>query len=224
MSKPWIEVRGLSVRYGSREVVSSIDLDLPRGEILALLGPSGAGKSTLLSALGQRLPAGAQATGEVRSTERLATSPMSQIPPTGATQVGALLGGNTSSLLDQLGLASAVATARLDELTLPERQLVAFGQVLAESPPLWLLDQPTWSLDDQRTARVEEILWNARTSASIVVVTHSLGQARRASHRTAMMERGLLVEHGPTAQIFVSPSDPRTARFVEGLSTSGSKS
>ena len=98
-----------------------------------------------------------------------------------------------------------------------EAQRVAFARALAVDPEVLLLDEPTSNLDPRNTALLEGAILRARDrGVGVVVATHDMHQARRVSDRVAVVLGGELVESGPPEQIFDSPADPRTAKFVGG--------
>lgn len=207
-------IRGLSVSYGDVAALRNLDLDLPEGQITAVIGPSGAGKSTLLRSLAGALPDHASTEGEVATRRPLRGPWVPQLPPVGAARVEEWV--TDPKALDAVGLAPSVGHARLHDLTIPERQLVSLAVVVGAAPPIWLLDQPTSALDEEQTDRVEELLWEARARHAVLLVTHDLSQVRRASDRACLLVGGRLVECADTATMFVTPRDERTAAFVEG--------
>ena len=86
------------------------------------------------------------------------------------------------------------------------------------------MDEPCSALDPLATIRIEELMTELKTDYTIVIVTHNMQQAARVSDRTAFFtveERdgtrtGLVVESGPTKQLFTSPTDPRTDDYITG--------
>jgi ABC-type phosphate transport system ATPase subunit len=207
-------IRGLTVSYGEGFALQGLDLDIRAGHILAVIGPSGAGKSTLLRSLAGALPPHAATSGEVATRQPLRGPWVPQLPPVGAHTVEEE--GVGAKALDAVGLKRSLGRVRLHDLTIPERQLVSLARVVHAAPPIWLLDQPTSALDEAQTDRVEELLWQARARHAVLLVTHDLGQARRTSDETCLLAGGQLVETTDTATMFVTPSDARTAAFVEG--------
>jgi phosphate transport system ATP-binding protein len=79
-----------------------------------------------------------------------------------------------------------------------------------------LLDEPTSALDPISTEWVEELLRQLTPALTLIIVTHNLGQARRASDNTMFLYQGELVEHGPTAELFEQPKNPSTEHYVTG--------
>lgn len=98
-----------------------------------------------------------------------------------------------------------------------EAQRVAFARALAVDPAFMLLDEPSSNLDPRNTAVIEEAILRAKErGVGVVVATHDMNQAERVSDRVGFVYDGELVETGPPTQIFESPNDRRTRRFVDG--------
>lgn len=97
-----------------------------------------------------------------------------------------------------------------------QQQRLCIARALANDPEVLLLDEPASALDPQATQRIEELLYELRRGLTIVLVTHNLQQAARASDRTAVLFDGRLVEVGDTAQLFTSPREERTEAFITG--------
>ncbi|HEY94246.1 MAG TPA: phosphate ABC transporter ATP-binding protein [Dehalococcoidia bacterium] len=102
-----------------------------------------------------------------------------------------------------------------------QQQRLCIARVLAVEPEVILMDEPCSALDPVATLRIEELMRNLSENYTIVIVTHNMQQAARASDMAAflMMEddrAGILVEHGPTAEIFTNPKDKRTEDYITG--------
>jgi phosphate transport system ATP-binding protein len=80
-----------------------------------------------------------------------------------------------------------------------------------------LLDEPTSALDPVTTESVENLIREMVPALTIIIVTHNLGQARRVSDTTMFFYDGHLVEHGPTEEVFSTPTQSVTERYVNGL-------
>ncbi|MHB8757967.1 MAG: phosphate ABC transporter ATP-binding protein PstB [Bacillota bacterium] len=102
------------------------------------------------------------------------------------------------------------------ELSLGNRQLLCLARLVAVEPEVILLDEPASALDPISTLRIEELMRELQKEYTIIIVTHNMQQAARASDRTAFMLSGELVEDGETRQIFTNPRDTRTERYVTG--------
>jgi phosphate transport system ATP-binding protein len=97
-----------------------------------------------------------------------------------------------------------------------QQQRLCIARSLAVDPEVILMDEPCSSLDPIATLRIEELIEELKSRVTIVIVTHNLQQAARVADRTAFMLDGLLVEVGPTQEIFTTPKDPRTEEYVTG--------
>ena len=97
-----------------------------------------------------------------------------------------------------------------------QQQRLCIARAIAVSPEVILMDEPCSALDPIATAKVEELIDELRENFTIVIVTHSMQQAARVSQRTAFFHLGVLVEEGPTEQIFTNPQDTRTQDYITG--------
>ncbi|MHB1929252.1 MAG: phosphate ABC transporter ATP-binding protein PstB [Acidimicrobiales bacterium] len=97
-----------------------------------------------------------------------------------------------------------------------QQQLLCLARALAVGPDVLLLDEPTSSLDPISVQTIEDLMRELTPALTMIIVTHNLAQARRASDCTMFFNEGRLVEFGPTAQVFENPSEPATERYVSG--------
>jgi phosphate transport system ATP-binding protein len=121
--------------------------------------------------------------------------------------------------LRQVGLWDALSGRLRDSpfrLSGGQQQLLCLARALAVEPGVLLLDEPTSSLDPVATESIEQLIRNLTPSITVVIVTHNLAQARRVAHDTVFLNRGRVVEHGSTEQIFGSPAQEETANYVGG--------
>ncbi len=102
------------------------------------------------------------------------------------------------------------------ELSLEEQQKLCIARLLPVKPSLLLMDEPCSALDPKGTAAVEELIWELRGQYSILIVTHNMAQARRASEECIFMLMGKVVEHSLTEDLFVTPHQKETADYIEG--------
>lgn len=98
-----------------------------------------------------------------------------------------------------------------------QQQRLCIARALAVNPEVILMDEPTSALDPIATAKVEDLMKELKTAYTLVVVTHNMQQARRVSERTGFMQLGEMVEFGDTKQIFESPRNEITARYIQGI-------
>ena len=101
-------------------------------------------------------------------------------------------------------------------LSLEEQQKLCIARLLPVKPKLLLMDEPCSALDPKGTEAVEELIWTLREDYTIVIVTHNMAQARRASESCIFMLMGKVVEHAPTGEMFVTPRHKETADYIEG--------
>jgi phosphate transport system ATP-binding protein len=101
-------------------------------------------------------------------------------------------------------------------LSLEEQQKLCIARLLPIKPTVILMDEPTSALDPKGTAALEELIWELHGDYTILIVTHNMAQAKRASEETAFMLLGRMVEHGLTEQVFLAPREKETADYIEG--------
>ena len=97
-----------------------------------------------------------------------------------------------------------------------QQQRLCIARALATRPRVLLLDEPTASLDPLSTQRVEELVYELRTTIGVIIVTHNMQQAARTSDRTVFLLNGDLIETAPTNALFTSPRDKRTEDYITG--------
>ncbi len=234
-------LRDIEQRYGARTVLRIPHMEIAPGEILAVVGPSGAGKSTLLRLLamletpygGQlhlRLGAAADpiTPHTITISQRRDLAMVFQRPLLLSRSVreniayGLRLRGKPDharieAMIDRLRLDKVVhASART--LSGGELQRVAIARALITQPRVLLLDEPTANLDPFNISLIEGLLCeeHQQRGMTIVMVTHSIFQARRMASRMAVILDHALVEIGPTEHLFSAPDDPRTRAFIAG--------
>jgi len=105
---------------------------------------------------------------------------------------------------------------RATHLQLAEQQKLCIARLLPLKPEVILMDEPCSALDSAATLAVEELMLALAGRYTILVVTHNMAQARRVSQECAFMLMGEVIEHARTEKLFLTPSDSRTADYVEG--------
>jgi phosphate transport system ATP-binding protein len=101
-------------------------------------------------------------------------------------------------------------------LSLEEQQKLCIARLLPVKPSVLLMDEPCSALDPKGTEAVEELLWELRGKYTILIVTHNMAQARRASEECIFMLMGKVVEHTETGQMFLTPQHKETSDYIEG--------
>ena len=97
-----------------------------------------------------------------------------------------------------------------------QQQRLCIARALALKPEILLMDEPTSALDPLSMAKIESLLEDLKSLYTIIIVTHNMQQAGRVSDSTAFFLTGDLVEYAPTRQLFVTPRDERTERYISG--------
>jgi phosphate transport system ATP-binding protein len=121
--------------------------------------------------------------------------------------------------LRDVGLWDAVSGRLKDSpfrLSGGQQQLLCLARALAIDPNVLLLDEPTSSLDPVATESIEALVRTLVPDITVIIVTHNLAQARRVSDDTVFLNKGRLVEHGDTTQLFENPKEEETAHYVTG--------
>lgn len=220
-------------------VLDGIELDIREGEITALIGPSGAGKTSLLRLLNRLDDPSA---GEVFYRSRPVTQyPVREL----RRQIGfvfqtpvmfpgtvhnnlleaAVLSGASAVDLD-IRIEEAMMLAEVDSsladrdgerLSVGQKQRVNIARALMTAPEVLLMDEPTSALDPETADRLMETVRRLghERNLTVVMITHRLSEARRASDSVALMERGRVVEVGATACIFEKTTNARLRSFLD---------
>ncbi|MGE0102670.1 MAG: phosphate ABC transporter ATP-binding protein [Blastocatellales bacterium] len=101
-------------------------------------------------------------------------------------------------------------------LQLEHQQKLCIARLLPLKPEVILMDEPCSALDVDGTREIENLMFDLKGRYTILIVTHNMAQARRASDECLFMLLGEVIEHGPTEDLFSSPRDERTAEYIEG--------
>ncbi len=101
-------------------------------------------------------------------------------------------------------------------LSLEQQQKLCIARLLPVKPSVILMDEPCSALDPKATTVVEDLIWELRGRYTILLVTHNMAQARRASDECAFMLLGKMIEHEKTEDLFVTPKNGETADYIEG--------
>jgi phosphate transport system ATP-binding protein len=101
-------------------------------------------------------------------------------------------------------------------LQLEQQQKLCIARLLPLKPEVILMDEPCSALDVEGTRAIEEMMFRLKGHYTILIVTHNMAQARRASDECVFMLLGEMIEHRPTENLFLSPQHPKTAKYLAG--------
>lgn len=233
-------MQAVNKHFGDLHVLKDIDLEVARGQVVVVLGPSGSGKSTLcrtinrlepidsgsISVDGQPLPAEGRALAELRSevgmvfqsfnlfahktiVENVALAPR-KVRRKGRDEART----DAMALLERVGVANQ-ADKYPAQLSGGQQQRVAIARSLAMNPKVMLFDEPTSALDPEMINEVLAVMSSlAADGMTMLVVTHEMGFARRASHRVVFMADGAIVEDAQPEEFFSNPKSDRAKDFL----------
>lgn len=218
---PSVQARGLTLRYGDKVAVADVDLDVPAGQLTAVIGPNGSGKSTLLRAIsGLHEPSAGDLTccgrpaGHHVAAHVLQTNAVNEALPVTVAEVVRM--GRFKqrgpwrrfTAEDRAAVAEAMtrmeisdlADRHLDELSGGQRQRVYLAQGLAQEADLLLLDEPVTGLDLTSLDRIASVLREETDKGrTVVVTTHELHTAQSADH--VVLVAGRIVAAGTPAEV-----------------------
>ena len=219
-----LTARGITVVYGATVAVREVDLDLHRGEVVALMGRNGSGKSSLLWAV---QGSGPRLMGRIVTESRVGLVPQSPgdllyLPTVAAecaqadSDAGAPA-GTCAAIVDRLAVDIA-PDAHPRDLSEGQRLALVVALQLTGAPGVLLLDEPTRGLDPTAKARFSEIIEElARDGHAIVIATHDVELVAHAADRVVVLADGEVVADGPTADIVcASPAfAPQVAKVLQ---------
>jgi len=243
---PILELRGVTRRFGAKQVLAGVDLDVMPGQSLVVIGASGTGKSVLLKTILGLIPAdggsirldGVELVGAPARTLNAARARIGMLFQGGALfdslpvwrnvtfalaadgrMAGKALRARAVELLAEVGLGADVADLGPAELSGGMQKRVALARAIAARPGILFFDEPTTGLDPIMTDIINRLLV-AQVRAlggTAVTITHDMGSVRRIADRVAMLAEGRIKWTGPVAALD-SSGNPWVEQFVEGRS------
>ena len=239
-----VDIRQLRKRYGTNEVLKGVDLDVKRGEVIAIIGKSGSGKSTLLRCIngleefqegtlhvdGQPLKHDdARAMRELRQHVGMIFQGFNLFPHLSVGRNVMLApslvkkaqpeanDATARKLLARVGLAEKF-DAWPDQLSGGQQQRVAIARALAMQPSVMLCDEITSALDPELVGEVLKVVEGlAEEGMTLLMVTHEMNFARKVADRVVFMHAGRIHEIGPPEQVFGAPQTPELQQFLATL-------
>lgn len=239
-----LQIRNLRKSFGGLQVLKGVDLDVNKGDVVAILGSSGSGKTTMLRCLNflekadegtmlfddRRVELNRVTHGEANALRRR----------TGFVFQSYNLFANKTALQNVTeGLivarkmprqqAEEIAHAALVEVGMDDRcsyypiqlsggqqQRVAIARAIAADPEIIYFDEPTSALDPELTGEVLAVMRKlAEEGRTMLVVTHEMDFARHVANRVVFMDQGVIVEQNTAEAFFTNPTQPRTQEFLQ---------
>ena len=235
-----IEVKGLEKHFKHVEVLRGINIDICKGDVVAVIGPSGSGKSTFLRCLnlleeptgGQIVFEGVDITSKETKIDQMRQkigmvfqqfNLYNNMPVLDNVSAGPVLVKGmkrdeahklAQSLLERVGLGDRGGAYPI-QLSGGQQQRVAIARALAMQPDVMLFDEPTSALDPEMVHEVLDVIQQlAREGMTMVVVTHEMGFAREVANRVVFIDEGVIMEEAAPAEFFGSPKNPRLKDFL----------
>ena len=237
-----ISVQNLVKEYnhGAVHALNDCNLEIRRGEVVAIIGPSGSGKSTLLRSLNllEQPTSGAiyfdgvdladksvdinlhrQKMGMVFQhfnlfPHKTVLQNITMAPVTLKKKTAEEAKAQATALLERIGLADK-ADEYPNMLSGGQKQRIAIVRALAMDPDVMLFDEPTSALDPEMVGEVLDLMRDlAKDGMTMAVVTHEMGFAREVADRVVFMADGKILEEGAPNELFDHPKDPRLQDFL----------
>lgn len=238
-----LQVKHLKKNFGKTEVLKDINIDVKKGEVIAIIGPSGSGKTTMLRCIN----------GLEKSTSGLIVFHGEEINPNSKdihkirkkvglifqrfnlfshlTVIENLIIAQCTVLKRKKADAKKIAKELLvkvdlenkynsypSQLSSGQQQRIAIARALAMNPEILLMDEITSALDPELVGEVLAVVRNlAQEGMTMILVTHEMGFARNVADRTIFMADGFIVEEGSSKEFFENPKQERTKLFLNSV-------
>ncbi len=231
---PLMSARGLCFDAGGQRLIDGVDLDISSGRCTVIMGANGSGKSLLLRLLhGLLEPSEGSINWRGQPLDRAARREQAMVFQR-PVMLRRSVAANLRFALSVRGVrgaerkareAETLTLARLDAirdrparvLSGGEQQRLAMARAMISAPRLLLLDEPTASLDPASTLAIEHLIEEARESgATVILVTHDAGQARRLGDDLVFLHGGRIVETGPVARVLDAPRSEAAQAWLSG--------
>lgn len=236
-----IQIKNIKKNFGKNEVLKDINLNIKKGEIVAILGPSGSGKSTLLRCINLlENPNGGEIIykGENILDKKCDINKVRQhigmvfqnfnlfsnmtvlqniiVAPTKVKKIK-----KEEAIKDALVLLERVGLLEKkddypSQLSGGQKQRIAIARALAMKPDIMLFDEPTSALDPEMVKEVLDVMKElAKEGMTMAVVTHEIGFAKEVADKVVFMDNGFIIEEGSPKEIFENTKQIRTKQFFD---------
>ena len=205
--------------YNGKTVLELPELELPEKTITAVIGANGSGKTTFARVLAGIEPPDRR-TAPLPQNVKVGFMPQKSYAFRMSTAANIALNGSdrekSRRLMDALRIDS-LSKNRAKKLSGGETAKMALARLLMGSYDLLILDEPTASMDVESTLTSEELLrrYTEETGCAVLLITHSIQQAKRLSGRLMFLSRGELIEQGETAKMLENPTLEKTKSFLD---------
>ena len=213
-----MKINGFTKTYEKRVVLDFPGAELEKGKIYAIIGANGSGKSTFAKILAGVLPADKK--GKIFDGGIVGYMPQKNYAYRMSTKANILLNGKDADLAQQLMEALGLLpleNKRADKLSGGETARMALARLMMKSYDVVLLDEPTAAMDMETTILSEQLIadYVQRTGCALILVTHSLQQAKRLADQVLYFHKGKLLEQGDAAQVLSEPQIEETRKFLD---------
>ena len=213
-----MKIAAFSKTYEGRKVLDFPGMELQKGRIYAVIGANGSGKSTFAKILSGILTADQKVIHF--SGENVGYMPQKNYAYRMSTKTNILLNGKdknrANALMDAIQIRH-LENKRADKLSGGETARMALVRLMMKRYDMVLLDEPTAAMDMETTLLSEKLIadYVKETNCSLILVTHSLQQARRIADEVWYFHKGKLLEAGTKEQVLTTPEKPETRQFLE---------
>lgn len=241
-----LKVTSLKKNYGDNEVLKGIDIEIKKGEVVAIIGPSGSGKSTFLRCMNlMETPTDGEIyfKGQQLNNEKMKESEIDNIredigmvfqqfnlfphltvldnitlaPMKRKNMSKADAEQLAESLLSKVGLLDK-KDAFPNNLSGGQKQRIAIARALAMNPDFMLFDEPTSALDPEMVKEVLLVIQKlVEDGMTLAIVTHEMNFAKRVASRVLFIDNGVIVEQGTPEELFNNPQQQRTKEFLDQI-------
>ena len=213
-----MKIEAFSKTYEGRKVLDFPGMELKPGTVYAIIGANGSGKSTFAKILAGILPADRK--GKLMDAAAVGYMPQKNYAFRMSAKSNILLNGKekarAESLMDALQIRH-LENKRADKLSGGETARMALARLMMRSYDVVILDEPTAAMDMETTSLSEDLIlrYVKETGCALILVTHSLQQARRVADEVLYFHKGRLLEYGSKETVLYEPVTAETRQFLE---------